>query len=119
MKARKIGEDREARFAARRFVQQVFPHALQGGILLCDFDNSYQGDFGAVGYEFDAGIAHASSAHAEELNVSARPQCRREPRRVHVAGCFAGGDEDLCGRHCVAQASACGFCLECKRTPTG
>ena len=82
MKSREIGEDRESRFAPRRFAQQAFPHAFQGGILLGDFDDSDQGNFGAVGYEFDAGIAHARPAHAEELNVGARAQClpRAAPR---------------------------------------
>jgi hypothetical protein len=72
-----IGEDREARLATLCFIENSFPHSPQGRIFFCDFDDSHEGDLGAVGYEFDSGFAHARSAHSEKLNVGARAQSRR------------------------------------------
>ena len=99
MKARKVGKNRERRLPTGGFAQQARPYPIEGRQLLRDFNDSDQSDFRAIGDEFDPSFAHALPAHPEKLDVGAGPQCRREPGGVHVAGRFARGNQNLCGRH--------------------
>ena len=69
------------------------------GILCSDLEDAGDVDFGGVHQDFDAGFAHARAAHAEEVHVGALLQRAGQLRGVHVAGGFAGGDEDFGGRH--------------------
>ena len=85
--------------APRRFSQKPFPDTIKRWELFCDFDDADQRYFRAVGHNLHPSLAHARSAHSEEMNVRSQTQSRREACRVHVSGGFAGGDKNLRGRH--------------------
>ena len=59
-----------------------------------DFGDADDGDFGVVGDDVDAGCAHLRAAHAEDFYVGAWLEGGGEAGGVHVAGGFAGGEED-------------------------
>ena len=56
-----------------------------------DFRDADEGDFGIVGDNVNAGLAHLRTAHAEEGHVRALLQGGGEARGVHIPGSFACG----------------------------
>ena len=85
--------------AAARFGQQAAPRAIERGHLVDDLEQADQRHVRAVDDDVHAGFAHARAAHAEQAHVGARAQGRRQAGCVHVAGGFAGGDQQFDGRH--------------------
>jgi hypothetical protein len=85
MKSWEIGENREPGLAFLCFSEQAFPNAFERGVFFRDFNDADERYLGTIGYQLDAGFSHARAAHAEQVDVPALAQCRRESRRVHVA----------------------------------
>src|SRR5712692_274625 len=67
MEAGKIGEDSEGGLAAFGFGDEAAHGADQRGKVAEDFRDTYDGDFGVVGNDIDAGAAHLRAAHAEDF----------------------------------------------------
>src|SRR5882762_10472253 len=103
MEAGEIREDRKTRPPSCGLSDQAFPHAIQRRELLGNFDDSNQRHFRAIGYQFNSRFPHARPAHSIKMNVRPRAQSFCQTRRIHVTGCFAGGNENLCGWHRFAR----------------
>ena len=93
MKAGKIREDSERRFAALRFIDELAHGAHERGQALEDFGDAYDGNFGIISDDFNAGGAHMRPAHAEEGYLEALLQSSSQTRGVHVPGSFTCGEQ--------------------------
>src|SRR5712691_7909800 len=69
VEAGEIRENRKTRLSLRGFTDQAFPHAIEGGELFGNFNDSDQRDFRAIGYQFDSRFSHALAAHPVQVNV--------------------------------------------------
>jgi len=108
MKAGEVGEDGQRRTAADGFGAQAAHGAAQRGNFARDLENAGHAHFGAIHDDFDAGFAHARAAHAEEVNIGALAERASQLRGVHIAGSFAGGDQEFGWGHgnCTSGAEA-------------
>jgi len=82
----------------------VFHTRFNAGSFLANFNDSDQRHFRAIGYQFNPRFPHARPAHSVKMNVRPLAQSFCQTRRIHVTGCFAGGDENLFGWHRFARA---------------
>src|ERR1700736_368933 len=109
MKAGEVGEDGEGGLAARGFVDKMAHGADEARKMTEDFGDAYDGDFGIVGDDFDAGGAHLRAAHAEGGDVGALFEGGGEARGVHVSAGFTGGEKEGDGWHAAGRRSVrCG-----------
>ncbi len=99
VRSRRIDENCERRFPADGFAREHALHANHGWDFVQHFSDADDGDFVIIRDEFDACLGHSRAAHAKELRAGAFAQGDREAGRIHIAGSFTGGDQDLRWRH--------------------
>ena len=92
MKAGKIGEDGERRFAALGFGDQMAHGADERRQMAENFRDADNGDFFVIGDDVHACRAHLRAAHAEEGDVHAFLERGGEACGVHIPGSFASGN---------------------------
>src|SRR5258706_951365 len=94
VEAWKIGEDGEGGLATFGFGNEATHGANERRQVAEDLGDAYDGDFGVVGDDIDAGSAHLRAAHAEDLQIGALLQRSGQAGCVHVSARFTGGEEE-------------------------
>jgi hypothetical protein len=93
IEAGRVDQDGELRFAARGFLFHAAPIAPHRRKLGDHFENSDHGHGMVVGDHVDAGRAHLFAAQAKQLGAGSRGERGRQPRSIHFARGFTGGDQ--------------------------
>jgi len=62
---------------------------------LQNFRDANDRNFVVVGDQFDPRFSHARATHSEKIRAGARAQGSRQPRSIHVTGCFSGGNQNV------------------------
>src|SRR3954463_9954409 len=96
MKAREVRQYGESWFTSTRFSAKRGDSAPQRRNFVQHFDNAKRVDVGRFDDKFYTGFTHERSAHAEKMQVRAsRAESDSQFGGIHIAGSFAGGNENF------------------------
>src|SRR5258708_18515585 len=106
-----MGEEGEGGLAAFGFGDEATHGANERRQATDDLGEAYDGDFGIVGDDIDAGGAHLRAAHAEDLEIGTLLQRGGQAGGVHISAGFTGGEEKRGASHgcesCQERAQQC------------
>jgi hypothetical protein len=92
VKCGKISQNRDRWTAPIDFGDQASPGPAKCRQLVHDFHDAKHANVGSVDNRIHAGFSHPGPTHAKQVDVGSPAERHGQPRRIHIAGGFAGRD---------------------------